>query len=78
MMIVIIIEREEIKGIEREREREREEKPANSLEGRLSRYVQAVLAQDVHKFGHYVAPRHKFCLTDLTVSKFARKYDVLF
>jgi hypothetical protein len=27
---------------------------------------------------YYVAPRHKFCLTDLTVSKFARKYDVLF
>jgi hypothetical protein len=26
----------------------------------------------------YVAPCHKFCLTDLTVSKFARKYDVLF
>jgi hypothetical protein len=27
---------------------------------------------------YYVARRHKFCLTDLTVSKFARKYDVLF
>jgi hypothetical protein len=26
----------------------------------------------------YVAPRHKFCLTDLTVSKCARKYDLLF
>jgi hypothetical protein len=34
-----------------------------------------VLYQLAH---YYVAPRHKFCLMDLTVSKFARKYDVLF
>jgi hypothetical protein len=31
---------------------------------------------DDERFGFYVATHHKFCLTDLTLSKFAGKYDV--